>query len=280
MPSDFDKGFYNIPSGGNSDIAAAQEGARARGMMEAQARAEAGKPEKETPHSFFPKSESKVQGPAFALVVMAPFLVIAYPAGGALTLAAMTGVKLATEPFMHQQQFAQLLVMLGACLVVFYFALKIEAFCSRSKIYRFLRQITRLALLGGFALTLTATKGRGLGYARPEEVFNNGSGGAIFGALMITLFLAWLFYFLDRLFFPVADYVKADERRAAREAAAPRYAVPGVGKFAMVALPIATVLGVGYFVPHVSVALLVALAFGSGWLCWRIFRRKIPKASS
>lgn len=280
MPSDFDKGLYNIPSGGNSDVAAHFDGARARGMMEAQDRAEAGKTEKDTSHSFFPKSESKVQGPAFVLVAMAPFLVIAYPAGGALTLAAMTGVKLATEPFMHKQQFEQLLIMLGACLVVFYFALKLEAFCSRSKVYRFLRQVTRLALLGGFALTLIATKGRGMNYVRPEEVFSKASGGAIFGALMVTLFLAWLFYFLDRLFFPVADYVKADERRAARKAAAPQYRTPGAGRLAMVVLPVATVLGVGFFFPHASVALLVTLALGSGWLCWRLFRRKIPKTQA
>jgi len=278
MSSDREKGFYNLSSGENANVEAYAEGARARAMSDAQAQAEAGKPEKDSGHSFFPKTQSTVQGPAFVLVVMAPFLIIAYPAGGALTLASMYAVRLATDPFMQKQQFAQLLIMMGASLVAFYFALRVEAFMSRSRVYRAVRGITRLALLGGFALTLFATGGRNMNYVTPDQILRQASGGAMFGALLVTLFLLWLFFFLDRRFFPVADYIKASERRAAREAAAPRYGISTVGRLAIVVMPLVTLLGIGYFFPGVSVVLLVALSVGSGWLMWRLFRRKMQKA--
>lgn len=274
MPSDREKGFYNLPSGENANVEAYAEGARARAMGDAQAQAEAGKPEKDSGHSFFPKTQSTVQGPAFVLVVMAPFLIIAYPAGGALTLASMFAVRLATDPFMQKQQFAQLLIMMGASLVAFYFALRVEAFMSRSRVYRAVRGIARLALLGGFALTLFSTGGRDMQYFKASQA----SGGAMFGALLATLFLLWLFYFLDRRFFPVADYVEADERRAARKAAAPRYGISTVGRIAIVVAPLMTLLGIGYSFPGASVVLLVVLAVASGWLMWRLFRRKVQNA--
>jgi hypothetical protein len=185
----------------NDDYKVGQQGLRYDRSMN-KADYDRGKADREDQAAQTAGSRTEVPGGGIGLIFMSPILAIMYPLV-TLTIGISGGVLwLLTEHLPPRFDTPRLIVSIAVLLVAFWFSFKVERVASESKIYRHIRNVFRVVVIG------LATFEFMLGW-RPGQVFQTSMDHAppssLFAALVAAGLMLWLGPGLDRFFFPVRD---------------------------------------------------------------------------
>jgi hypothetical protein len=217
-----------------------------------------------------PAPKVEVDGVSYTMILMAPFLAVMYPTMGLIAAAGATVAGFAVAALGPSQQAAIMFAAIFGALATLYHGYKAEHALSRFRIYRVVRHVVRLILLGLLVAQLLMTEFNNTWTTSPIDAFNQASGGAIFAAIVAVFVMHWLFRRLDRVFFPVRDsYVISQERKYGGLSDEEIFAIKnakfrGIRAFTLTWLAATAVLAVA--VPGSPVALWLAVVFIVLWL--------------
>ena len=215
-------------------------------------------------------------GVGFVIIVTSPILIFLYPAGGLVEIAPLLLIKTLQRSLSIEPPFAVLLLlMIVVAVATYFFAVKVERFFSRFKIYRILRHLFRMAALGSIAFKYIIASGNPAAKQMSiAQTFDNASGGSIVGGLVVLVVMHFLFLRLDKGIFPVKDPKTglleselSDDERENRRAK-----VAGKIKF-ILAFVILTVILSG-FMRGISVLAPAGASFVICWIFGMIFKKR------
>ncbi len=217
-----------------------------------------------------PAPKTEVDGVGFTMLLMAPILAVMYPAVGVIAGAGATAAALIVLAISPQAQMGTLFAMLIGAIAMATFGIKAERALSRFRLYRIVRHIVRLILIGGLVAQILMTGFNNPWSTSPLDAFNKSSGGTIFAAIVAVFILHWLFRRFDRLFFPVRDsYAISQEQKYGGLSDGEIFAIKNAkfrGMRAFALTWIAATLVLSFAVPGSPVALWLALVFVVLWL--------------
>jgi hypothetical protein len=233
--------------------------------------------------------KTAVDGVGFTMLLMAPILAVMYPAVGAFAAAgATTGalIVLAIEP---SAQMGTLFAMLIGGIATATVGIKVERALSRYRLYRIVRHIVRLLLIGSLVAQMLMTGFNNTWSTSPIDAFNKSSGGSIFAAIVSVFVLHWLFRRFDRVFFPARDsYAISQERKYAGLSDDEIFAIKNAkfrGMRAFALTWIAATAALAFAVPGSPVALWLAVVFVVLWLLrgrlfFKLHRQRLAQAEA
>jgi hypothetical protein len=234
-----------------------------------------------------PKTE--VDGVGFTMVLMAPILAVMYPAVGAIVAAGATVGALIVLAISPTAQMGTLLAMFIGGLATAIFGIKAERALSRLRLYRIVRHIVRLILIGGLVAQILMTGFNNPWSTSPIDAFNRSSGGSIFAAIVAVFVLHWLFRRFDRVFFPVRDsYAISQERKYSGLSDDEIFAIKNAkfrGMRAFALTWIVATAALAFAVPGSPVALWLAVVFVVLWLLrgrlfFKLHRQRLAEAEA
>lgn len=234
-----------------------------------------------------PAPKIEVDGVGFTAVLMAPFLAVMYPTMGLIAAAGAAVAGFAAGALRPADQAPIMFAAIFGGLAMLFFGYKAEHALSRFRIYRAVRHVVRLILLGLLVAQLLMTEFNNTWTTTPIDAFNHASGGAIFAAIVAVFVMHWIFRRLDRVFFPVRDsYVISQERKYHGLSDGEIFAIKnakfrGMRAFALTWIAATAVLA--FAVPGSPVALWLAVVFVVLWLVrgrlfFKLHRQRIAEA--
>lgn len=145
------------------------------------------------------------QGSPLGLVVLAPLMLPAYPAGSILTLVILGGASKLLEAF-HVPVPAMILICFVLAFPSIFVGLKVEKKFSMNGAYRVFRMIWRTVVFGMAIFAGSLIKSLGIEKQRInlDLILNNldQSGGALVWTVILMAGVFWLLRKADRIYFP------------------------------------------------------------------------------